>query len=228
MSDASVDTVSPTVTDDSENLTESVIQPVSPVKSAKKPRASSELRDRCKELYLRGVRPTRIAAETGVSVPVINVWVNRHGWKSLLIDVTRSHDGIARRVLSVQPAAPSAGSSEARDTLARVVQKASTALAGINPKANLKEIRKIGKALEPLVRSAKIIHGWGSEGPGGIVLADLLGHEREPSVAITAEVQAVSCGQDTPTGSVPTPSTSEATPQLPQVATQQPEVKLDN
>lgn len=213
--------VAPAVADNTSNpdsVTDPVVCNVAPVNSATKRKPDPELRERCKALYLRGLRPTSIAAETGVSTAVIHVWINRHGWKVLRNATELTLDKRQGRVLSIMPAAPSAASNRTRDALAKVIEKHTEALAQVNAKADVKAIRKVGKALEPLVRSAKIVHGWGNDSIAGVVVSELLGHEQErgSSIAIAADVEQVPCGPDTPTGSVPDPIPEADTPQLTQ------------
>lgn len=182
-----------------------------------------DLRERVKRLYFQGIRPEVICGETGVKRGTLRTWINRYGWLRTVNAAKVMLEKRETRVLSIQPAPPSAGSTEARETLAKVIQKAAGKLAEVNPGPNLKELRKVGKALEPLVRSAKIVHGWGSESVGGVVMSEVLGHEQEPqsSIAISADVQQVSCGPDTATGSVQKPAAIESIPQDPQVPTPQ-------
>ncbi|MBU6231553.1 hypothetical protein KGP36_02700 [Patescibacteria group bacterium] len=183
-----------------------------------------ELKERCKALYLQNIRLGSIVSETGVKQRTLNTWIHRYKWNSLLAATRQTREKIQGRVLSIQPSPETPGSNEARQTLAKAVQKAAGKLAELDPKATLKDLRKYGKALEPLVRSAKIVHGWGSESVGGVVMSEVLGHEQEPqsSIAISADVQQVSCGPDTATGSVQSQPVSAPIPQDTQVTVQQP------
>lgn len=52
-------------------------------------------------------------------------------------------------------------SEETRAALSTSVLEHSQALAKVKAKPNLKHIKALGQAIEPLARSAKIIHGWG-------------------------------------------------------------------
>jgi len=200
---------------DDETLTEPVAEVLQDVAPRKKANRDPAIKERCKALYFQGVRNAIISAQTGVAEAVIRAWASKGKWHHAVNEAKALVAEQGVRVLSIQPAPASGASNALRDTFANVLQKAASKLAEIDPKKSLKEIRKVGKALEPLVRSGKIVHGWGNESSGGVVVAELLGHERETqsSIAIAADVQQVSCGQDTTTGSVPAACGSEEKPQ---------------
>jgi hypothetical protein len=69
-------------------------------------------------------------------------------------------------------------------------------------------VRDFGEALEPLVRSAKIVHSWGNDVASGLVLTELLSADREglgaqpvidvePSPLLAADVSSPSQPVDT-------------------------------
>ena len=186
-----------------------------------------ELRERVKRLYFQGIRPETICAETGLKRTTLRTWINRYGWLRTVHAARAIVENREVRALAIQPNPPSAGSNLARETLAKVLQTAASKLATVDPKASVKEIRKLGKALEPLVRSGKILHNWGNDAPGGVVIAEVLGHERQ-SPAITVQAEQLSCGPDTTTGSVPPTAPEQATPQLTQPVDNQPSPQAPN
>lgn len=57
-----------------------------------------------------------------------------------------------------------------KDSMAGILQSHTDALSKIPAKPNLKHIQSVGAALEPLVRSAKVVHGWGDEAAQGLII----------------------------------------------------------
>ena len=55
--------------------------------------------------------------------------------------------------------------------MADIIQSQTDALSTIPAKADLDHIQSVGAALEPLVRSAKVVHGWGDEQAQGLIIS---------------------------------------------------------
>ncbi len=84
-----------------------------------------------------------------------------------------------------------------RSSMADILQSHTTKLSQIPARANLKHIKQIGEAIEPLARTAKIVHGWSDSGAMAIVTAGMFNEQEQ------------SCGVDGSTGSVPVEITVE-------------------
>lgn len=57
-----------------------------------------------------------------------------------------------------------------KESFSTVLQRHTDALSQIPAQPNLKHIQSVGAALEPLVRSAKVVHGWGDEAAQGLII----------------------------------------------------------
>jgi len=66
-------------------------------------------------------------------------------------------------------------SEEIKSALSSTVLAQSKALSNIKSKPNLKNIKQIGAALEPLARTAKIVHGWGESSNKPLINLQVLG-----------------------------------------------------
>lgn len=58
-----------------------------------------------------------------------------------------------------------------KESFAGVLQAHTNALSQVQVKADLDHIQSVGAALEPLVRSAKVVHGWGDEQAQGLIIS---------------------------------------------------------
>lgn len=159
--------------------------------TTKNPRKdTSQSQDLARSLFYQGTKYAVIAEELGVSAVTIRKWASRGGWSQNLKDsksiiVTRGLNAIRRETTGQL-----ANASQAlRETLSEVLAQHSAALAKVPAKANLKHLAKVGAAIEPLARTAKIVHDWGSEGPQGVVLMTSLVQEPQPAVSKPIDVQ---------------------------------------
>lgn len=80
----------------------------------------------------------------------------------------------------------------------------------VKAKPNLQHIAKVGAALEPLARVAKIVHGWGDETKSGLIA---LGVVEQVDTQANQVLDVSSSVSETTTGSVPIPATDSSTPQ---------------
>ena len=85
----------------------------------------------------------------------------------------RHSDGQVQRAVIVANKAVSAASEALREDLASILAKHTSALGEIKPRANLKHIRAVGDAIEPLARTAKIVHDWGNTDKPGLTMVGL-------------------------------------------------------
>lgn len=115
----------------------------------------------------------------------------------------------------------SAAGQVLKDSMAGVLQAHTDALAQVPAKANLGHIIAVGAALEPLVRSAKVVHGWGDETVQGLIVdmrqadPDSVNVVTDIDTTVTPMVtEQAACGVDTTTCSVPDSTSVEQTPQV--------------
>lgn len=171
---------------------------------------NNETRERCKLLYFQGVKLDMISAATGVKRGTLRTWANRYRWNATVAAGRQILIATGERSLTREATTQLAHTSgKLRASLASVLQKGADALDQVDVKPTTEAVRDLAEALEPLTRSAKIIHSWGSEGPAGIVLAELLGQE-QPAIEVAA------CALDTTTGSVPALTEDNSMPQDPE------------
>lgn len=83
---------------------------------------------------------------------------------------TRSGEFAIKRATLVATAVVNEASRALKDEMSSVLASHTSALSQIKPRANLKHIMRVGMALEPLVRSAKVVHGWGDEVAHGLLV----------------------------------------------------------
>ena len=181
------------------------------------------LRDTAKCLFLQGVRTEVIAVQLSVRPGLIRNWASRYGWV-----LAASESRIIKKRVGEMSRQATDG-AKLRESFAKTLEIHAAALEQVKGKPSISRIKAVGEALEPLVRSAKIVHSWGSEAPGGLVLGDLLGLERashDISASVTPGItpqELPACGSDTPTDSVPD---SDPVTEIPQVA-EEPTPQID-
>lgn len=83
---------------------------------------------------------------------------------------TRSGEFAVKRATIVAKAVVNEASKALKEEMSGLLATHTSALKQIKPRANLKHIMRVGMALEPLVRSAKTIHGWGDEAAQGLII----------------------------------------------------------
>lgn len=175
-----------------------------------------ETKETAKALYLQGFTPAVIAVQLNVKPATINKW-REHGQWVRIRDGTL--DKVIARGMTVLTRETTGqlerASAKLREQFAGILQKGADALADVAVQPTSQSVREFAEAAEPLIRGAKVVHAWGNEGPSGMVLAELLGHEQDrhsTPVEIAACVEA-SCVSDTTTGSVPSTEPEQSTPQ---------------
>jgi hypothetical protein len=107
---------------------------------------------------------------------------------------------VARKVVSEQ-------SRALKEDMASILAEHVSKLKEVKPRANLKHIRQLGEAIEPLVRSAKIVHNWGDETVAGLDMSGI--YEAQGAIDIQATPQQLVSGPETvENNSCDTPSDS--------------------
>lgn len=120
-------------------------------------------------LVAQGVTLEEAALQSGAkNANSLRCGLARKGVTALQV---RRSDHATERALSVATKVVSQASEVLRSDLASLLQKHVGALSTIPAKPNLKHIKAIGDAIEPLTRSAKIVHDWGSEQPNALILS---------------------------------------------------------
>ena len=150
-----------------------------------------ETKEKCKLLWYQGVRPHLICVETGVKPGTLKTWIKRGGWARAVAEgqaimVNRGITALTRETTAQLEGA----SSALREQFANLLAKGAEKLANAPLVESISHVKEFGDALEPLVRSAKIVHGWGSEGQAGLILGDLLSSDQTPT-EIAASVESV-------------------------------------
>ena len=84
------------------------------------------------------------------------------------LPVTLKHHG--RLVDSVAAQAVEKASERLRETFGDLLARHVGALAKVPVKSNLKHLARVGQVMEPLARTAKIVHGWDSQDKAGLLL----------------------------------------------------------
>ena len=109
-------------------------------------------------------------------------------------------------------------------SMAEILQNHTGALAAVKAKSNLKHITQVGNALEPLVRSAKVVHGWGDSDKAGLVVIGAVRQsdpDAQPVIDVTTVAESstpdttsvTDCGAVDTTGGGAQATPSESTPQ---------------
>lgn len=123
-------------------------------------------------LLAQGMDLEQIAPQVGAKTPnSLRVGLNRKG-----VNVTAAKvlQNIAGRTCSVTLRIASQASEILRRDASDILQAHVSKLKEVPAKANLAHIERVGQALEPLIRSAKIVHDWGNQEAQGVVMAGLL------------------------------------------------------
>lgn len=89
--------------------------------------------------------------------------------KGLTFNAIRNSEGNLDNMQRVATRAVSQASEALRAQFGDILAAHGAALAKVPAKRNLAHIRKVGEAFEPLARTAKIVHDWGSSQSVGIV-----------------------------------------------------------
>lgn len=90
--------------------------------------------------------------------------------RGVTLTATRGSEFAIQRAVRVATVAVSGASKALKEDMAELLQSHTSALGQIKAKPNLKHILRVGMALEPLVRSAKVVHGWGDEVAHGLLV----------------------------------------------------------
>lgn len=158
-------------------------------------------------LVTQGVTLEEAAKESGAkNANVLRVGLIRHG---VTATVARSLQPTPERIQTITAKIASQASELLRNSLAGTLNKHATALEQVEAKPDLKHITQVGQALEPLARTAKIVHDWGNETKLGLVALGVVEQldQAQDAIDITP------CGVEATIQSVPESAPESSTPQ---------------
>lgn len=158
----------------------------------------AETKEQAKALYVQGIPPARVSMLTGVKLGTISQWIKRGEWGELRDGITQ-HLVVSGRKTVLRESSRMADASQAlREKMADILQAQTEALSKIKVRSNIACIREVAETLEPLSRTAKLVHDWGSDRPIGIVLAgELAAVNVQSTISSVPEVTPISnCSQD--------------------------------
>jgi len=90
--------------------------------------------------------------------------------RGVTLTATRGSEFAIQRAVRVANTVVSEASKALKEEMSGLLATHTSALKQVKPRANLKHIMRVGMALEPLVRSAKVVHGWGDEAAQGLIV----------------------------------------------------------
>ena len=132
---------------------------------ARKPRINYAL---AATLLTQGVSFEDIAPQVGAkSGNVLRVQMHKKGVTATIAKSHHHLEGDVSRPLVLRVA--NAASEALREQFSGILAAHGQALSKIKPKRNLKHIKQVGEAFEPLARVAKIVHDWGNTQTVGLI-----------------------------------------------------------
>jgi hypothetical protein len=156
-----------------------------------------------KALYIQGVRPHIIATETGLKLATLKTLANRHKWNHSVANAQAVRESRAQKMMMVAVSqAEKPASVRLREALSAELEQQVKALQAepvtrANQLANSPLRQGRAAVLQTIANTAKLVHDWGTERPGGVVLCDLL--SEEPAAI---DVESPPCGPEPTTCSV--------------------------
>lgn len=123
-------------------------------------------------LLAQGKELSEVAPLVGSKTPEsLRVGLNRKG---VTVTAAKVLQNVAGRTCSVTMRIATEASRLLREDAGVILQSHVSKLKEVPAKANLAHIQRVGQALEPLIRSAKIVHDWGNQEATGLVMSGLL------------------------------------------------------
>ena len=122
------------------------------------------------QLRATGLTHQQIAERTGaVSSEAVRVGLMRRGVNIAVRTalLTSADQQVKQSLIKL--------SEETKQSLAKTVLTHTQALSNVPAKANLNHIKRLGQAMEPLARTAKIVHGWGESSNKPLINLQVLG-----------------------------------------------------
>ena len=124
-----------------------------------------KVKDTACSLYAAGRTCRQIGVELGVNPDTVKCWAKRGKWgqvRAQTYEVTRAEPlrAVARELADL--------GARTRGNLATAVDNAAAVVANEQP-TTVRQVKELGEAVEPLVRSAKVLHGWADTGDHPLV-----------------------------------------------------------
>lgn len=141
-------------------------------------------------LIATGVTLEDAAKQVGAkTADVLRVGLARKG---VTAKRARALEPVGERRTSVALSIVSEASAALRAQFSDILSNHASKLAEVPAKANLKHLRQVGDALEPLARTAKIVHDWGSEQPNALVMVGMFSDQKpQETIEPAKDIQAV-------------------------------------
>jgi len=144
-----------------------------------------KVKDTACSLYAAGRTCRQIGVELGVNPDTVKCWAKRGKWgqvRAQTYEVTRAEPlrAVARELADL--------GARTRGNLATVVDNAAAVVANEQP-TTVRQVKELGEAVEPLVRSAKVLHGWADTGEHPLIQINQINVE-EVLAELAAERQA--------------------------------------
>ena len=171
--------------------------------------APHQLKVTAQALYVSGMSSAQVSAKTGVPAGTVRKWSQRGKWFPLRDSLRQD---MSQACLVTVGNGLERASETMRTRLAGTLAKHVDALDKVPAKSNLKHISAVGAALEPLVRSSKVVFDWGERDALGVI--DIASMRTAIDAVDAVPALPAPCPDtqpdalpDTPTGSVPMPDT---------------------
>lgn len=118
-------------------------------------------------LVAQGITLADAAKETGAkNANVLAVGLRRKG---VTATIARAIEPTPNHIKTITAKVANQASELLRTRFSRTLDKHAEALEQVETKPDLDHIQRVGQALEPLARTAKIVHDWGNETKLGLV-----------------------------------------------------------
>lgn len=148
-------------------------------------------------LLASGIHPDEIAPKVGAkNSNVLMVGLCKRGVNAR----NAKNPGLGTNVsLSLVHRVASQASDLLRKDFADILQSHTSELKKIAPRPSLRHLRAVGDALEPLARTAKIVHDWGNtEAQGMILVGDVASAEAQETTIDIPSTQPVVVSEPIP------------------------------
>lgn len=147
-------------------------------------------------MLAQGANPEEIPQMVGAkNLNSLKVGLHRRG---VTLTQARVLKAVSDGTCSLTMKVASQASRLLRQDMSDVLAKHTAALKEIKPRANLKHLKQIGEVIEPLARTAKLVHDWGSDSSATLDMSGIA--DEQQSIEIEATPQQV---VDSPTPELP-------------------------
>lgn len=139
-------------------------------------------------LVASGLTLQEAAEKTGAkNANVLQVGLARKG---VIATVARKMPLVGSASMSLTMRVASEASEVLRDKFASVLDKATDSMGLMPIKPNYKSLKRFGEVIEPLARTAKIVHGWDSDSkPSMLMVGQIEQMEQQGAIDVTSTPQ---------------------------------------